>query len=297
MMSELKPLRILYRGPLASCNYGCWYCPFAKQRDSLAEHRADAAALARFVDWTEAQAGRWALSILFTPWGEALIHGRYQRAFVRLTQHRHIRKVVIQTNLSGRLDWVDQCDPGRMALWATYHPGETEREAFLRQCTFLFERGVHFSVGVVGLNEHAAEIEALRRDLPPDVYLWINAFKRQPDYYSEDMQRRLEAIDGLFALNNTAHPSQGRACQAGHTAIAVDGAGTMRRCHFIKAPIGNIFDADWETALKPRPCPNATCRCYIGYMNLDHLQLDAIYGERLLERIPVMAAHGTSAAD
>ena len=34
-------LSILYRGPLASCNYDCPYCPFAKRRDDPAALRAD----------------------------------------------------------------------------------------------------------------------------------------------------------------------------------------------------------------------------------------------------------------
>ena len=32
---------ILYRGPLASCNYDCPYCPFAKRRDSRAQLLAE----------------------------------------------------------------------------------------------------------------------------------------------------------------------------------------------------------------------------------------------------------------
>ena len=48
---------------------------------------------------------------------------------------------------------------------------------------------MRFSVGVVGLKEHFGEIEALRRELPPDVYLWVNAYKREPDYYTATWSR------------------------------------------------------------------------------------------------------------
>ena len=37
-------LSILYRGPLASCNYGCEYCPFAKRKDSREALATDLAA-------------------------------------------------------------------------------------------------------------------------------------------------------------------------------------------------------------------------------------------------------------
>ncbi|MEU8270103.1 hypothetical protein AB0B89_23465, partial [Sphaerisporangium sp. NPDC049002] len=45
-------LSILYRGPLASCDYDCPYCPFAKRRDSPARLREDRAALERFTGWS-----------------------------------------------------------------------------------------------------------------------------------------------------------------------------------------------------------------------------------------------------
>ena len=87
-------------------------------------------------------------------------------------------------------------------------------------------------------------------------------------------------------LNLTAHPSKGQACQAGESVISVDGEGTARRCHFIPAPIGNIYDAAFESALQPRACSNDTCGCHIGYVHLDYLELRKVFGAGLLERIP-----------
>ena len=279
-------LSILYRGPLSSCNYGCDYCPFAKHTETDEEHAADARALERFVGWvTERTEHR--LSVFFTPWGEALTRRRYQKAIVHLTNLPHVAKVAIQTNLSCRLDWTEQCDKQKLGLWATYHPTQSERARFVAKCAELDGRGVAYSVGVVGMKEHEAEIEALRRELPPAVYLWINAYKRVPDYYTAAEIERFTAVDPLFPLNNVRHPSSGRQCHTGHTVIAVDGEGTMRRCHFIKAPIGNLYAPDWAGALRPRACSNETCGCHIGYVHLPHLKLDAVFGDGLLERIPV----------
>ena len=58
-------LSLLYRGTLASCNYACSYCPFAKKQDSRAALARDAREVARFTDWV-AQQNR-AISVLFTP--------------------------------------------------------------------------------------------------------------------------------------------------------------------------------------------------------------------------------------
>lgn len=61
-------LTILYRGPLASCDYDCPYCPFAKRRDTPEKLRADRAALERFTEWASRCDHR--VSVLFTPWGK-----------------------------------------------------------------------------------------------------------------------------------------------------------------------------------------------------------------------------------
>ena len=278
-------LSILYRGPLSSCNYGCEYCPFAKHSETAAEHREDERALNRFVSWVSSRNDD-NISVLFTPWGEALIRKRYQQALVRLTNLSHVRKAVIQTNLSCSLNWIDDCDKQKLALWTTFHPSEVSRARFVARCQELLQRGVRFSVGVVGLKEHAAEIEALRRELPANVYLWINAYKRIPDYYSSDDLARFTAIDALFPTNNQNHPSLGRACRCGESVISVYGDGTIRRCHFIQQTIGNLYEDDLTEVLRSRPCSNATCGCHIGYVHLDHLQLYQIYGEGVLERVP-----------
>jgi hypothetical protein len=66
----------------------------------------------------------------------------------------------------------------------------------------------------------------------------------------------------------------------------VDGAGTLRRCHFVREPLGNIYTEGWEQALQPRPCPNETCGCHIGYVHMPHLGLYEQFGAGVLERVP-----------
>lgn len=289
-------LSILYRGPLSSCNYGCAYCPFAKRHETAAELRGDRDALERFVDWVASRGARGdTIAVLFTPWGEALIRRWYRDALIRLTGMPHVERAAIQTNLSCPLDWLDACDRDRLALWTTFHPGEVDRATFLDRCLELDRRGVRFSVGVVGLKEHLGEAEALRRELPSHVYLWINAYKRVPDYYSAAELRAFEAIDPLFPINTVRHPSRGRSCRAGRSVIAVAGDGTARRCHFIPEPIGNIYEPGFEATLVDRPCTNETCSCHIGYVHLDHLGLDRVFGAGILERIPEALRSGWKA--
>jgi MoaA/NifB/PqqE/SkfB family radical SAM enzyme len=154
--------------------------------------------------------------------------------------------------------------------------------------------GVRMSVGVVGFRAFAREIERLRAELPERVYVWINAVKSggesgRGEPYAEEDVVRFERVDPLFRDNTRAHPSLGRACRAGESVIAVDGKGDVRRCHFIKDVIANIYEPGFEAALAPRACTNATCGCHIGYVHLEELGLYDVYEGGVLERIPTPA--------
>ncbi|MFE2637914.1 STM4011 family radical SAM protein [Streptomyces scopuliridis] len=276
-------LTILYRGPLASCDYDCPYCPFAKRRDSRDQLRADRAALERFTAWA-AEQREDRLSVLFTPWGEGLVRSWYRRALTELSLLPHIGRVAIQTNLSCRTDWLADADAAKLALWCTYHPGQTPYDRFLAKTHELADRSIRFSVGVVGLPDHLEHARRLRADLPEQVYLWINAAERQS--YTDEEADRWTALDPLFPYSRSPHRSAGLPCRTGESVISVDGEGTVRRCHFVRAELGNLYDGSYRRALAPRACPLAVCDCHIGYVHLETLPLYDVFAGGVLERVP-----------
>ncbi|MFB6982901.1 STM4011 family radical SAM protein [Streptomyces scopuliridis] len=276
-------LTILYRGPLASCDYDCPYCPFAKRRDSRNQLRADRAALERFTAWASEQRED-RLSVLFTPWGEGLVRSWYRRALTELSLLPHIGRVAIQTNLSCRTDWLADADPAKLALWCTYHPGQTPYDRFLAKTHELAERSIRFSVGVVGLPDHLEHARRLRADLPEQVYLWVNAAEGLS--YTDEEADRWTALDPLFPYSRSPHRSAGLPCRTGESVISVDGEGTVRRCHFVRAELGNLYDGSYRRALAPRACPLAVCDCHIGYVHLETLPLYDVFAGGVLERVP-----------
>jgi hypothetical protein len=278
-------LTILYRGPLASCDFDCPYCPFAKRQDSRDQLRADRTALERFAGWAAASGDQ--LSLLFTPWGEGLTRSWYRRTLAELSRLPHIRRVAIQTNLSCRTDWLADADPGTLALWCTYHPGQTPYDRFLAKCQDLAGRGIRFSVGVVGLPEHLEHARRLRSELPGHVYLWINAAEGRT--YTDEEAARWTELDPLFPYSRHPHSSAGLPCRTGESVISVDGAGTVRRCHFVPAELGNLYDGSYRRGLGPRGCPLSVCDCHIGYVHLETLPLYDVFAGGVLERIPASA--------
>ncbi|WP_326609639.1 STM4011 family radical SAM protein [Streptomyces scopuliridis] len=286
-------LTILYRGPLASCDYDCPYCPFAKRRDSRDQLRADRAALERFTAWASEQRED-RLSVLFTPWGEGLVRSWYRRALTELSLLPHIGRVAIQTNLSCRTDWLADADPAKLALWCTYHPGQTPYDRFLAKTHELADRSIRFSVGVVGLPDHLEHARRLRADLPEQVYLWINAAEGHS--YTDEEADGWTALDPLFPYSRSPHRSAGLPCRTGESVISVDGEGTVRRCHFVRAELGNLYDGSYRRALAPRACPLAVCDCHIGYVHLETLPLYDVFAGGVLERVPAGGMTGAGSA-
>ncbi|MFB9328063.1 STM4011 family radical SAM protein [Paenibacillus aurantiacus] len=277
---------LYYRGSLSSCNYDCPYCPFSKNKDSAATLAKDREQLIAFVDWVKAQqpAGH-RLSIFFNPYGEGLIHRWYREAMVELSHMPHVDKVAIQTNLSAKLDWTDRLDRQKAAFWATYHPGQTTKANFVRQCVRLFEQGLPLSVGTVGVRSAFDAIASLRRALPPELYMWVNAYKDKPDYYTTSDRAFLRGIDPLFESNLSDYDSAGHRCGAGLDVFYVQGPGLVKRCYKDRQVIGHLYRDGLDVLSRQRLCRMKTCDCYIGYIHMPELGLQEVYGDRLLERI------------
>lgn len=278
-------LSFLYRGTLSSCNYACAYCPFAKKLDSRAVLARDAREVARFTDWV-AQQSR-AISVLFTPWGEALVRRHYRSAMQTLAALPHAKQVALQTNLAGPLNWLDgMVGREKIGLWCTYHPGQVTLARFLKRCMRLDAMGVRYSVGVVALHAHYDAIRALRAALPPHVYLWLNAYDRRgPGYYAAQDLAWLDAIDPWFAQNRRPVPSRGKGCFAGETSLSVDGDGELARCHFLPERLGNLYQDDLADMLQERSCPRFKCDCYIGYAQRKDLPFQQLFGDGVLARL------------
>ncbi|WP_449600693.1 STM4011 family radical SAM protein [Paenibacillus sp. Marseille-Q9583] len=278
---------LYYRGSLTSCNYDCPYCPFGKTRDSAATLAKDRQGLETFVEWASLQgtAGH-RLSIFFNPYGEGLIHRWYKEAMISLSNMEHVEKVAIQTNLSANLDFIHKLNRNKAAFWATYHPGQVSEDKFLTQYMTLYENNMPFSVGCVGIHSAFPAIASLRAALPERVYLWVNAYKDKPDYYTADDLSILSKIDPHFAVNAMDYESLGQTCNAGNEVFYVQGAGLVKRCYKDRGVIGNLYRDGLEGLSAVRACRMKVCDCYIGYIHMPELKLQNIYGSGLLERIP-----------
>ena len=240
-------LSILYRGPLSSCNYACDYCPFAKRPETPDRTRARPrvpgavrrlGARSRFgrasACCSRRGARRWSARGIRT----RSRHSRECRTWRRPRSRRTSR--ASSTGSSVRQDRSSRCG-------VRFTRRETTRDRFLAKCRELIARGVRFSVGVVGLKEHLAEIAALApRTAAGRVPLGERVQARTGLLHAGDDRRPDAHRPAVPAQQPAITRAAATPCRAGASAISVDGDGTMRRCHFIKEPIGNIYDAEFR---------------------------------------------------
>lgn len=276
-------LTILYRGSLQVCNYGCSYCPFGKEAGEE-DPALDERHLKGTVQWIRSKRNH-SFSIFFTPRGEALIHPHYHEAIGDLSAMPHVKKVVVQTNLSADLTWLKGCCTDRVALWCSFHPEQTETVAFYRQCRELMDMNIRFSVGAVALHQYRDALDRMRRMLPGAIYFWLNAFRHARDYYTGESLEFYQTLDPLFYLNRRIYRTKGRRCRCGESVIAVNGNGDIQQCHFAPRIIGNIHETGLEI-LQPSTCPNDACHCHIGYIHLYEPDFYSLFQGGVLERIP-----------
>jgi MoaA/NifB/PqqE/SkfB family radical SAM enzyme len=283
-------LLVLFRSRLEWCNYTCPYCPWnAEQtRVSAQEFREDARRVHRVIDRVVELPRR--VEFFITPRAEYLVLPHWREAVARLCALPQVERVTVQTNLSFDVPaFLDTLTPGKLALWTTYHPSEVDDaglEALLGKWRLLRRRGVPFSVGIVGTRDNLRHAETLRARLDPAVYLWVNAYKREADYYSALELARLRGVDPWFDLNNQHYSSLAQPCTAGQRAVYLDDEGDLRRCFFVGEVIGNLFRDGWRTLDAPLGCPVRTCHCYVGQMHVVDLDFRAVYGQYLAARIP-----------
>lgn len=283
-------LLVLFRTRLEWCNFTCHYCPWNATLNHVSHEalREDERRLRQIVERIAELPHP--VEFFITPKAEYLVLPYWRAAVAQLLSLPQVERVTVQTNLSFDVPgFLANVEVRKLALWTTYHPTEVDADGLARlheNWRLLQERGVPFSVGIVGTRENLPQAEALRQQLDAGVYLWVNAYKREAGYYTEEERFRIRAIDPYFDLNDQHYPSQGQPCTAGQRAVYLDDVGDLRRCFFVGEVLGNLYRDGWVTLEAPLGCPVRTCHCYVGHMHVVELGFRSIYGKHLAARIP-----------
>lgn len=277
---------IYYRGYLKSCNYRCSYCPFAKHPATTKEIQKDEEALNRFTTWVGEQKNM--LSIMFVPYGEALIHSYYVKQLALLSRMPNVSAISCQTNLSlNPQKFIQQLrdensDLSKLNLWATFHDEMESKERFSEKVEYLHKH-IGVCVGVVGTPQMIAELSKFRSMLPQSVYLWVNAMDGLNRKYTSEEVNLINSIDPLFSLELANPKAEVRSCCAGVESLFVAAEGDVFACNRSKVRLGNIYD---QNALDQATCKARSCDCFLAYVHRKDLACANIFEEGRFFRVP-----------
>ncbi|WFD11816.1 STM4011 family radical SAM protein [Tepidibacter hydrothermalis] len=279
---------IFYRNYMKYCNYKCGYCPFSKYSlDEIKIHR-DKRYFQKFIDYIENSNDEF--NIFIAPRGELLNFDYYKYGIEKLSKLKNIGEIVVQTNLSSDLNWINNVNKEKLILWTTYHPSEVSLDKFYCKVNKLSKLGIRFTVGAVGIKENLSILADLKEKIDKisgyKPYIWINAYKDETNYYSKEDVEFIKKIDPLFEFNLKNYKCKNSLCKTGENVFWVQGNGTIHRCYKNKVKLGNLYKDKLEDIKKEQVCQSNICTCYIGYTNIKNLNLDDIYKTSILGRIP-----------
>lgn len=278
---------LLYRGSLRSCNYHCSYCPFSKHRRSGRELQKDREQWEHFVQTLEQRFGAFSESTLMVvPYGEALIHPWYWEGLARASVLPGIRAAGAQTNLSfpieeslgrfrqagGRLD--------RLRLWGTFHPEMVPAKVFAGACRQLLKAGVRMCAGAVGVPGNLEYIEELRRELPEEIYLWINRMDGLRRPYTPEEAEAFTKIDPYFPRELSLLPADAKQCG---NRLFVEGSGKLRLCN-ISRTLERLPENNENICSDF--CGRKNCSCYLAYGGRRDFMNELLFGPYPVFRIP-----------
>ncbi|EDS78372.1 conserved hypothetical protein [Clostridium botulinum C str. Eklund] len=278
---------IIYRPNIKYCNYKCEYCPFSKYKLEKLSIEKDEKMLKKFIDFIKKS--KYNFKIFIAPKGEILGFDYYKSGITNLSHLKNVNEIVVQTNLSGDLKWIDNVNKEKLKLWTTYHPSEIKVDKFFDNVSELNKKDIVFTVGSVGIKENLEKIKNLKllieniKNNKP--YMWINAYKDVKNYYSEDDIKIIKEIDPYFEINITNYKSKGLECKTGESVFWVQGNGIIHRCYKDNVILGNIYKDNFEDINKSSCCKNRMCTCFIGYINIKELKLENIYKKSLIGRV------------
>lgn len=292
-----KERMVLYRGSLKSCNYDCSYCPFSKHPRLERELLKDKEQWFRFCDSLIDRAKQLRIGgMMVVPYGEALIHPWYWEGMGRLVGTGGMDAVGAQTNLSFSLRQSLAIYEGaggkkdKLRLWATFHPQMTTAEEFAEKCRQIYETGVMVCAGAVGVPENIRIIRHLRKELPKEIYLWINKMDGLTRKYTRQETAEFRAVDPYFGRELEYPVAFPAACT---DRLFVEGNGTLRRCN-ISSPLSgnwygiweNVFDEETKGREKTNICGRKRCSCYLSYGGRAEVMNRILFGVYPLFRIP-----------
>jgi len=227
-------------------------------------------------------------ALMVVPYGEALIHPWYWEGLARVSALAETDAVGAQTNLSFS---PEQCledfrkaggSLRKLRLWATFHPQMTEISAFVARCKQIVAKGAQLCAGCVGVPENLELLRRLRRELPQEIYLWVNKMDGLKRPYTQEEREAFLELDPYFERELLPFSANVHECAE---RLFVEGDERLHTCN-----ISPKLSVDWRQLsggnFPPPECNRKYCSCYLAYGGRNNFMNRVMFGEYPLFRIP-----------
>ena len=233
-------------------------------------------------------------AVMVVPYGEALIHGWYWQGLGLLSSMDNLDCVGAQTNLSFPVEEslaqyrIAGGRTEKLRLWATFHPEMTSPGSFAQKCGQILKEGVEICAGAVGVPENLEIIRCLRKELPEEIYLWINKMDGLGRSYTEEEIKNFQEIDPFFCRELEMAEADERQCQ---NRVFVEADGKVRRCNISRTLGKGWYERGGCVGLRrmlsaPERCGRKLCSCYLAYGGRRDVMNHIFFGSYPLFRIP-----------
>lgn len=256
------------------CNLACPYCNTEPAR----RHRPAQPVSRRNVLWAwerfrEQCGGPLYLSVDF---GEPMASGNDVAIVAELARRN---RVDVVTNLRFGQQQMRHLGESKanLAFACSYHPAAWRSiDQFVERYHLLAAQGLAMGVvAIVAWPPHLPHLQSwVKRLRQEGIAAYVLPFQGMyegrlyPQSYSAADQRILssrqlayEGSQGLEALGLREEVPTGRLCQTGWRYVYVHNDGTIVRCPYDSAPLGNLFQGQWSLLTEATPCRAELCVC------------------------------------
>lgn len=143
---------------------------------------------------------------------------------------------------------------------------------------------IDLCAGIVAIPEDLQDVIELRKKLPKDIYMWVNAKEKEKTRYTDPQIKSLIHADPLFSRELQKYRVQYGCCHAGTNNVFIRANGDVFPCHINKNRLFNIY-TNSRPAL-PFQCDKKFCDCYLAYSHRSDSGLDRYFGDGTPVRVP-----------
>lgn len=275
---EIEPQQVIFTWQISyDCNYRCDYCSYTDEGFRRGLPEKTVLSPGQWEKAWEKIRDRYGSCHINITGGEPSV---YPDFFAMLERVVKMHTAGLQTNLSWDVgEFTGRISPARVNICASFHPGKTDIDVFIRKILVLKEYGVEIGVNYVAHPLQMGDMGKYggifrKNGVVMTVQPFIGSYggKKYPEGYTEaervylnemgtDIPLRRGNLDWGLGIGKEEKPRE-RLCRMGQMYAVISPDGSMARCCANKTDMGNIIAGTAVLNDEALPCDVEKCPCF-----------------------------------